>query len=352
MTVFPSDAYADIDLDLDAAHIRCAATVLDKVAVRTQVLTSAALDSVAGVSVLCKAENLQYTNSFKFRGAYTHLHALSSDIQAGGVIAASSGNHAHGVAAAARLLGIQATVVIPDDIPTVKADAITRHGARIVHYRRGHDDRDIITTDLARTHHLSVVPSADSLYVMAGAGTVALELLGDVPDLDVLLVPVGGGGLAAGCATIAKAHRAGLRVIGVEPATGNDTQLSLRAGQLRRIRPPSTIADGLTHISPTSGPFQINRRLLDDIVTVTDDEITYAMAAALKHLRVLVEPSGAVALAAALTGCVHNRCARMGVVLSGGNLDWTVVRAMINGRKNGELSRVPTLGATGHASPA
>lgn len=317
---------------LTADGVRAAAEVLDGVAVSTPMLSSPELDAALGAAVLAKAENLQRTGAFKFRGAYHHVATLDPEARVRGVVGASSGNHAQALALTAGLFGTRATVVIPDDVPRGKLDAIRHLGGRVVTYRRGVDDRNALVAELAAAHDLAVVPSADSVPVMAGAGTVALEILRDAPDIDTLLVPLGGGGLAAGCATYVKAVRPSVRVIGVEPAGADDTRRSVRRGRRVVIRPPRTVADGLAHTSPALLPFRVNRRLLDDIVLVDDAAIARAMQLCFRHLNVVVEPSGATALAALVTGGV-GRCAgepgRTAVVLSGGNVDWATFRDLL-----------------------
>ena len=307
---------------LTPTHITSAAHLLAGIAHHTPALTSPALDHAAGQPVVCKAENLQRTGSFKFRGAYHHAATLPEHARHRGIIGASSGNHAQALALAARLLGIPATVVIPDDAPATKAQGARTLGARIVTYDRRRQDRDALVSELAKRHDLAVVPSANSLAVMAGAGTAALELLTDHPEITTLVVPVGGGGLAAGSAVIAKHLNPATRLIGVEPATAADTRQSLRAGR-RVVLPavPHTIADGLCHTTPSALCWQVNSRLLDDVVTVTDDEIAQAMARAFRHLKVVVEPSGACALAAALAGHLPPTSGTIGVVISGGGVD-------------------------------
>jgi len=309
-------------LPLTAQDVRAAAASLHGVAMATPALTSAALREATGYRVFCKTESLQLSGSFKFRGAYHHASSLPEDQLARGVIGASSGNHAHALALAARLLGIPATVVIPDDAPAVKVEGINALGARIVTYQRRDQDRDALVNELAQERGLSVIPSANSLHVMAGAGTAALELLTGHPDIATLVVPLGGGGLAAGSAVIAHDLHPGIRVIGVEPLTGADTQLSLRAG--RRVRLPAvpvTIADGLGHTTPAELPWQVNSQLLDEVVTVTDDEIREAMVFAFRHLKIVAEPSGAVALAAVLSGRIPPPHDTTGLVISGGGVD-------------------------------
>jgi threonine dehydratase len=317
---------------LTVDDVRAAATRLAAAAARTPLLTCPALDASLGTRVVCKAENMQNTGSFKFRGAYHHLATLAPAERARGVVGASSGNHAHALAAAAVMFGIRATAVVPADAPAVKLEAIARHGADLVTYDRVRDDRDAVVTQLAEARGLTVVPSANSVAVMAGAGTVAAEILDEAPDVDTLLVPVGGGGLAAGCATLAKAAASGIRVIGVEPVTGDDTRRSLRRGLRVSIDPPATAADGLAHTTPAPLPFSVNARLLDEVVTVSDDAIAEAMTLCFTHLKIVVEPSGATALAALTAGQVRPGSGRMAVVISGGNVDWTRFRALISRR--------------------
>jgi threonine dehydratase len=308
-------------------HIRQAADLLHPAALRTPLLTSPGLDAAVGQPVLCKAECLQRGGSFKFRGAYHRLRRLPPAARAGGVIAASSGNHAAALALAAQILATHATVVLPADAPASKAAAARRRGATIVVYDRHRDDRDTIVADLAAAHGLTVVPSADHPDVIAGNATVALEILADTNHIDTLLVPIGGGGLAAGCATVVKALTPATRVIGVEPAAGDDTARSLRAGTRQTIPTPTTIADGLRHTTPAQLPFSIMQRLLDDVLTVSDTDITAAVTLAFTHLKTVIEPTGAAALAAASQ--IHPRRGKIAVVLSGGNADWTTLHPML-----------------------
>lgn len=308
--------------DIDQAEQR-----LRGIAVFTPVLSSLALDAIAARPVICKAEALQRTGSFKFRGAYNAVAALSQEQRQRGVLGASSGNHAQALALAGRLLAAPVTVVVPRDAPGVKVNAAACLGAKIVRYDRCADDRDAITRALAAEHGHMIVPSADDRLVMAGAGTVALELMEQAPGLAVILVPVGGGGLAAGTAVATKTLNPAIRVIGVEPSTGADTAASLRTGH-RVTLPvvPDTIADGLRHTSPAPLPWEVNKVLLDEVVTVTDDQITRAMQWAFEHLKIVAEPSGAVALAALTSAGLPPGPA--GVVISGGSVDWRTFQAI------------------------
>ena len=300
--------------------VRAAAATLAGVANRTPVLTSRTLDERVGARVHVKAECFQRGGAFKFRGAYNKISSLPADVRARGVLAYSSGNHAQAVAIAARLHGTSATIVMPEDAPRAKLEATLGYGAEIVRYDRWTERREEIGAGLAAERGLALVRPYDDPLVMAGQGTTALELLEEVQSLDVLVVPVGGGGLIAGCATAAKGLRAGVRVIGVEPEAGNDTARSLAAGERVHIDVPRTIADGLQASEPGELTFDVNRRLVDEIVTVSDDEILNAMAFLFDRMKLVTEPSGAVGVAALLTGAVAAPGATVGVVLSGGNV--------------------------------
>ena len=300
--------------------VRAAAATLAGVANRTPVFTSRTLDERVGARVFLKAESFQCGGAFKFRGAYTKISSLPADVRARGVLAYSSGNHAQAVAIAARLHGTTATIVMPEDTPPAKLEATRGYGAEIVSYDRWTEDREEIGARLTRERGLALVRPYDDPLVMAGQGTTALELFEEVPGVDVLVAPVGGGGLIAGCATAAKALRPGVRVVGVEPETGNDTARSLAAGERVRIDVPRTIADGLQASSPGELTFEVNRRLVDEVVTVTDADILDAMAFLFDRLKLVTEPSGAVGVAALLIGAVAAPGASVGVVISGGNV--------------------------------
>jgi threo-3-hydroxy-L-aspartate ammonia-lyase len=305
-----------IDLD-DVAR---AAERLDGVGTRTPVLTSRTLDARTGGRVLCKGEHLQRGGAFKFRGAYNAMASLPADALARGVAAFSSGNHAQAVAIAAGLLGTTATIVMPTDTPQVKLDATRGYGAEIVTYDRYAEDREVLGAQLAEERGLTLIPPYEHDDVMAGQGTTALELLQDHGAVDVLLVCVGGGGLIAGCATAAKGLHPDVRVIGVEPEAGDDTRRSLAAGERVRIGVPRTIADGQQADIPGAMTFEVNRRLVDEVVVVSDDEILAAMAFAFDRMKAVLEPSGACALAAVLSRRVDVAGLRAGVTLSGGNV--------------------------------
>jgi threonine dehydratase len=303
---------------IELADVQAAAQRLAGVANRTPVLTSRTLDGMVGASVHVKAESFQRGGAFKFRGAYNKIATLPPEALARGVLAYSSGNHAQAVAIAAQLLSTRATIVMPEDAPAAKVDATRGYGAEIVTYDRWSDSREELGAQIAAERGLELVRPYDDPLVMAGQGTTALELLESVPDLDTLVVPVGGGGLIAGCSTAAKALLPNIRIIGVEPEAGDDTARSLAAGKRVHVGVPRTIADGLQSAEPGELTFEVNRRLVDEIVTVSDAEMLDAMAFLFDRLKLVSEPSGAVGVAALLAGRVHG--VRVGVVISGGNV--------------------------------
>ena len=305
-------------IELD--DVQAAARVLDGVANRTPVLTSRTLDGIVGAEVHLKAECFQRGGAFKFRGAYNKISSLSEDARRRGVFAYSSGNHAQAVAIASRLLGTTATILMPEDAPAAKVDATRGYGAEIVRYDRWTERREEIGARLAEERGLELVRPYDDPLVTAGQGTAALELLDEVPELDLLVAPVGGGGLIAGCATAAKALRPGTRVVGVEPEAGDDTRRSLATGERVRIEVPRTIADGLQADAPGELTFEVNRVRVDEVVTVSDAEIVDAMAFVFDRMKLVTEPSGAVGVAALLAGRIDAKGARAGVIVSGGNV--------------------------------
>jgi threo-3-hydroxy-L-aspartate ammonia-lyase len=287
----------------------------------TPVVTSRTLDALAGRELFLKCENLQRGGAFKFRGAYNMISQLPEDVRRRGLLAGSSGNHAQGVALAARLLGAPAVICMPSDVPAVKVAATRGYGAEVVFYDRFTQEREAVVQQLAEERGLTLVPPYDHPQIMAGAGTAALELVEKVPDLDVLLVPISGGGLIAGSAVAAHGLRPAMRVIGVEPADADDTRRSLESGERTRIAPPRTVADGLRVLIPGTLTFPIVQRHVAEVVTVTDDEILDAVRFALLRLKLVVEPSGAAPLAAALAGRLPADARRVGLILSGGNID-------------------------------
>ena len=301
--------------------VRDAAQRLRGVVQRTPVLHSPELDDRAGNLLFIKCENAQRASAFKFRGAYNRLVQLSDEERRNGVVAFSSGNHAQGVALAAKLLGIEATIVMPADAPLTKLEATRAYGATVVTYDRGTQDREQIAAEICARTRATLVPPFDDYRIMAGQGTAALELLEEIPDLDVLLVPLGGGGLLSGCAVVVKHERPGALIYGIEPEAGNDWQISFARGERQRIGVPDTIADGLQVPMPGELTWPIVRKLVEGVLTVSDDEIRDAMRHGLEAMQLTIEPSGAVALAAALFKKLPQRGARVGVILSGGNVD-------------------------------
>jgi threonine dehydratase len=300
--------------------VQAAAKRIEGAAHRTPVLTSRTLNERVGAEVFLKAENFQRIGAFKFRGAFNAVSRLSPDQLARGVAAYSSGNHAQAVALAASLAGTSSVILMPEDAPPTKVAATRGYGAEVVTYDRYTGDRTAIAQQLAKDRGVTLIPPYDHYDVMAGQGTVALELIEEVGPLSALLVPIGGGGLMAGCATAAIALSPGIRMIGVEPAAGDDTARSLAAGERVEIGVPRTIADGQAIPIPGELTFAINQQLLDSVELVSDDEIRTAMAFAFERLKIVLEPSGASALAALLAGRIEGRPERIGVVLSGGNV--------------------------------
>ncbi|MFF2203347.1 threo-3-hydroxy-L-aspartate ammonia-lyase [Streptomyces sp. NPDC058145] len=301
--------------------VRAAAARLRGIAHRTPVLTSRTLNSAVGAEVFIKCENFQRVGAFKFRGAYNAAAQLSPEQLAKGIAAYSSGNHAQATALAARELGTSAVILMPEDAPRSKLAATAGYGAEVVTYDRYAQDRTALGEALAEDRGLALIPPYDHPHVIAGQGTAALELLEDTGALDALLVPVGGGGLIAGSATAAKALHPGIRVIGVEPEAGDDTRLSLASGARVTIPVPRTIADGQALATPGEITFPINQRLVDAVSVVSDEEIVHAMRFAFERLKIVLEPSGASALAALMAGRVDNPPRRIGVIASGGNID-------------------------------
>ncbi|MGW0583709.1 threo-3-hydroxy-L-aspartate ammonia-lyase [Streptomyces sp. NPDC002920] len=310
-------APAPITLD----DVQDAAARLKGVAHHTPVLRSRTLDAAVGAEIHLKCENFQRVGAFKFRGAYNAVSRLTPGQLARGVAAYSSGNHAQAVALAARELGATAVIVMPEDAPRSKRAATEGYGAEIVTYDRYAGDRVAIAEALAAERGLTLIPPYEHPHVIAGQGTATLELLEEAGELDALLAPVGGGGLIAGSATAAKGLHPGIRTVGVEPETGDDTKRSLEAGRRVEIPVPRTIADGQALHTPGELTFSVNQRLVDEIALVSDDEIRAAMRFAFERLKIVVEPSGATPLAALLAGRVPSLPRRVGVIVSGGNID-------------------------------
>jgi threonine dehydratase len=308
---------------------------------RTPVLSSATVDALTGARVFFKPENLQRMGAFKIRGAYNALSQLSADERKRGVVAFSSGNHAQAVALSGKLLGIPATIVMPTDAPKVKLQATRGYGAEIVTYNASNEDRQKIAEKLASERGLTVIPPFDHPHVLAGQGTAAKELIEDAGPLDILLVPCGGGGLLSGCAIAAKHLSPGCRVIGVEPAAGDDAARSFRTKTLQRVDNPQTVADGARTPSLGVLTFPLVLRYVSDMLTVDDPTLLKATLHLWERLKLVVEPTGALGAAAALFG--HNGMdrhagpanisgKRVGIVLSGGNVDLSQVAQWVAAR--------------------
>jgi len=311
---------------IDIRDVEAAATRLDGVAVRTPLIRSHALDDVAGGSVFIKPECLQVTGSFKIRGAYNFLSQLTPDEAHRGVVTFSSGNHAQGVAAAGSMLGIRTTIVMPEDAPRAKLENTKRLGGEVVTYDRYTGDREAIARDIAAEQGAVVVPSYDHDYIIAGQGTVGLEIARDLDELgitpDRVLVCCGGGGLIAGSATALTASFPEVHVHSVEPERFDDTARSLGSGRRETVAEDArSICDALQATTPGKLTFEINRRLLAEGLVVSDAEVREAMRFAFRHLKLVVEPGGAVALAALLAGKAETNGKTTVVVISGGNVD-------------------------------
>jgi threonine dehydratase len=300
--------------------VRAAAARIEGIAHRTPVLTSRHLDELTGARVFLKAENLQRVGAFKFRGAANAVACLTDAERARGVATVSSGNHAQALALAARLQGVRATILMPDDSPANKLAATRGHGAEVIEFDRYASDREALLAELVAERGMVPVHPYDDERVMAGQGTVALELLEQAGPLDLLLVCVGGGGLIAGCATVARALAPDLRVVGVEPEAGDDVRRSLEAGERVRIPVPRTIADGQQLPTPGELTFEVIRERVDAVVVASDAEIVTAMRILFERVKTVAEPSGASALAALLAGRLDARGLRVGVTISGGNV--------------------------------
>src|SRR5690349_9141368 len=306
---------------IEYADIVSAAERLNGIAHHTPAVTSRSVDERTGATVFLKAENLQRVGAFKFRGAYNKISRLSDDELRRGVVTVSSGNHAQAVALAATLMGTTAKILMPQDAPAIKVAGVKGFGGEVVPYDRYAQDREALLHELADREGRVIVHPYDDPLVMAGQGTCVMELIEDVGPLTHLFVCVGGGGLIAGCSTAAKALVPDCQVIGVEPVAGNDTQQSLERGERVSIPVPETIADGQQTTAPGKLTFPVIQQRVDHVVTVTDTEIVAAMRLAFERLKLVLEPSGACAFAAVLTGKVDVAGGRVGVTLSGGNVD-------------------------------
>ena len=316
---------------LQFADIQLAATRIKGVAHRTPMLTSRTLDAMLGARVFMKAENLQRMGAFKCRGAYNAVNSLSEAQRSRGVVAFSSGNHAQAVALAARMHGCQATIVMPHDAPALKLAATRGYGAEVVIYDRYTEDRAVIANRLVGERGAALIPPFDHLPVMAGQGTAAMELLEDTGPLDALIVCAGGGGFLSGCAVAAKHLAPQIQVYGAEPERGNDMQLSLRAGHIVSIEVPRTICDGQQTQAIGQHPFEVIRALVSDVLTVPDPVVVDAMRFAFERMKVVLEPSGACALATLMLHRERFKGQRVGVTLSGGNIGVDRFVALVSG---------------------
>jgi threonine dehydratase len=316
---------------LEFADIQAAAQRIRGVAHRTPVLTSRTLDAMLGCSVFMKAENLQRMGAFKFRGGYNAVNALSDAQRARGVVAFSSGNHAQAVALAAQLHGCKATIVMPHDTPSLKLAATRGYGAEVILYDRYKEDRAAIATALVQERDATLIPPFDYLPVMAGQGTAALELIEDTGPLDALIVCAGGGGFLSGCTVAAKHLLPQIDVFGAEPARGNDMQQSLRAGRIVSIEVPRTICDGQQTQAAGKHPFEVIQALVKDVLTATDPEVVDAMRFVFERMKLVLEPSGACALAALMNHREQFKGQRVGITLSGGNIGLERFVALLSG---------------------
>jgi threo-3-hydroxy-L-aspartate ammonia-lyase len=311
----------DMSLAINFDDIQQAAQRLKGVANRTPVLTSRTANELARAALFFKCENYQRMGAFKFRGSYNALAQFTSEQKKRGVCAFSSGNHAQGIALSAQILGMPAAIVMPLDSPAVKMAATRGYGAEVITYDRYKEDREAIGKKLSQERGMTLIPPYDHAHVMAGQGTAALELLEEVGQLDILLVCLGGGGLISGCAVAAKHLNPKIRVIGVEPEAGNDAQQSKRSGSIVKIDTPKTIADGAQTQFVGQLTFPVIQELVDDIVTVSDAQLIEAMRFAASRMKMVIEPTGGLAMAAAMQGAVDVKGQRVGVIISGGNVD-------------------------------
>jgi threonine dehydratase len=309
-------------LAVDYDDIVAAARTLAGRCHRTPVMRSRTVDRMTGAEVYFKCENLQRAGAFKFRGAYNALSRLTAGQRERGVIAYSSGNHAQAVALAASELGVPAVIVMPSDAPAVKIEATRGYGAEVVLYERLRGSRESLAAEIADRRGLALIPPFDHPHVVAGQGTAGKELFEDVGRLDFLFVPCGGGGLLSGCAIAARHLAGGIRVVGVEPAAGDDVTRSFRSRIIQSVPNPDTIADGARTSAPGNVTFPLILEYVHDMLTVTDAELLRTMFFLWERMKIVVEPTGALGAAALLEKKMDVRGARVGVVISGGNADF------------------------------
>lgn len=309
--------------------VRDAATRLEGIVNRTPVFHSRTLDDLAGCEVYLKAESFQRTGAFKFRGAYNAISRLDRE-STNGVVAYSSGNHAQGVSLAARLLGFPAVILMHSDAPEIKLAATRGYGAEVIAVDRTREDGETMQYEVAEERGMTVVHAYDDPRIMAGQGTAALELLDEVPDLDALVMPVGGGGLISGCTIAAKGVNPEIRIFGVETHGADDTRLSFRKGERVEIPPPTTIADGIRLTTPGRLTFPVVQEHAEDIVLVSDEEVLDALRFVLTRMKLVIEPTGAVPVSAVIQRRIPEDCQRVGVIISGGNLDPAILRSVFS----------------------
>ena len=307
---------------LNFVDIQAAAARLNGVAHRTPILTSATLNAMLGCEVFMKAENFQRMGAFKFRGGYNAINALTDAERARGVLAFSSGNHAQAVALAAQLHGCKAAILMPLDAPRAKLDATRGYGAEVITYDRYTEDRGALAKRYSDERNAVLIPPYDYLPVMAGQGTCGLEIAEEIADLDALIVCTGGGGFLSGCTIAAKAIQPNIQMFGAEPAAGNDVQQSLRSGRVVSIDVPKTICDGQQTQAVGDHPWEVIRTQVTDILTTPDATVVDAMRFAFERMKIVLEPSGACALAALMANVERFKGQRVAVTLSGGNIDF------------------------------
>ncbi len=295
----------------------------------TPIMTSRTLNHLTGAEIFLKCENFQRMGAFKFRGAYNAMSRLTDNQKKHGVITHSSGNHAQAVALVGRLLGIKTVVVMPDDAPLIKRAATEAYGASVIGYDPAETSREKISQDLANRHDYTLVPPYDHIDIVAGQGTAAMELFDELNCLDMLLVPCGGGGLLSGCAVAARAMSANCRVIGIEPKSADDAAKSFHSGKLHTVTNPPTIADGTRTPSLGTVTFPLVLKYVDDMQTVSENAIMEAVKFLFYRLKLVVEPSGALGVAALLSGEVQAQ-GRVGIILSGGNIDGMTMKTILD----------------------
>jgi threonine dehydratase len=320
----------NITANLQFSDVQQAAKRIHGAAHRTPVMTSRTADKIAGAELFFKCENLQRIGAFKFRGAYNALSQFSAEQRSNGVLTFSSGNHAQAIALSASLLGIRSAIIMPEDAPEAKIRATKGYGAEVITYNRYTEDREEIARRLAEERKMTLIPPYDHADVICGQGTAAMELFEDVGELDVLLVCLGGGGLLAGSALAASGLSPKCKVVGVEPELGNDGQQSLRKGEIVHIAVPDTIADGakVTHIGQRN--FQVIQRHVDDIVTVPDAQLIETMKFFAERMKIVVEPTGCLGAAAAFHQAYPVSGKKVGIILSGGNIDLPVLAKFLS----------------------